>query len=80
MRLVSFKQGRRASYGLLQNGRILDLPELETIMRTRLDKRKDMEVVIRADLRATVKHLQETTDVCHRLGVKTPNVSYQVSP
>jgi biopolymer transport protein ExbD len=68
------KDGRK-----IVDGRERELPDLESIVKERVEKHRDAEVVIRADVRAKVADLQAATEVCHRLGVKTPNISYEAA-
>jgi biopolymer transport protein ExbD len=58
------------------HGATKSLEELEEILRKRLEANKGAEIVVRADRRALVEHLQETTEICHRLGLETPKISY----
>jgi biopolymer transport protein ExbD len=61
------------------DGRVRTLEEIEEFIRARRARQPDVDVVLRADKRALVEHLAEALEICHRLGVKTPNVSYQAS-
>jgi len=57
------------------DGRPRALEELEKIVRERR-RDEDCEVVVRADLRGQVGPLAEALEICHRLGFKTPNITY----
>lgn len=59
------------------NGREKTLEEIEAIIRKRLEEDEEAEFVVRSDLRARVGDLGSVTEICHRLGVKTPKISYQ---
>ncbi|MCZ6792799.1 MAG: biopolymer transporter ExbD [Planctomycetota bacterium] len=59
------------------NGREKTLEEIEAIIRKRLEEDEKAEFVVRSDLRARVGDLGSVTEICHRLGVKTPKISYQ---
>ena len=61
------------------NGRERTLEEIEEIIRKRLEEDDKAEFVLRADLRARVGDLGGVTEICHRLGIKTPKISYQRS-
>jgi len=52
------------------------IEELEEIVRARRAEKEDSEVVVRADVRAYVGPLAEALEICHRLGFKTPKVTY----
>lgn len=65
------KDGRK-----IVDGQPRTIEELEEIVRARRAEKGDAEVVVRADVRAYVGPLAETLEVCHRLGFKTPNVTY----
>lgn len=58
------------------HGETKTLEELEKIIRERVERSAGAEIVIRADRRARVGHLQETTEICHRLGLETPKIAY----
>ncbi|HLU48064.1 MAG TPA: biopolymer transporter ExbD [Planctomycetota bacterium] len=58
------------------HGQAKSLEEIEEILRERIAQKKGSDVVIRADRRALVGHLQETTEICHRLGLETPKIAY----
>ena len=60
------------------DGQVYNLQELEEMIRTRKKKDNNLEVVVRPDERSMVRFLSETTEICHRLGVKTPKISYEV--
>jgi biopolymer transport protein ExbD len=62
------------------DGRIRSLEEVESLLRERLSERPETEVVVRADTRGVVQHLAQTLETCHRLGIKTPKVSYEAAP
>ena len=66
------KDGRR-----IVDGKPRTLEELEEIVRERREARQDAEVVVRADVRSHVGPLAEALEICHRLGFKTPNVTYE---
>ena len=66
------KDGRK-----IVEGKPRSLQELEEIVRTRKAQRQDSEVVVRADVRGLVGPLAETLEICHRLGFKTPNITYE---
>ena len=66
------KEGRK-----IVDGRPRTLAELEAIVRDRRAAREDAEVVLRADIRGQVAPLAETLEICHRLGFKTPNITYE---
>jgi biopolymer transport protein ExbD len=66
------RDGRR-----LVDGKQRTLEEVEEIVRARKSQREATDVVIRADVRALVGSLQEVTEICHRLGIKTPHVAYE---
>ena len=68
------KEGRK-----MVNGREKTLEEIEAIIRQRAAEDKEAEIVLRADRRARVAHLEETTEICHRLGITTPKISYGVA-
>ena len=64
------KEGRT-----IVDGRSCTFEELETIVRERRRK-TDAEVTVRADSRGIIEPLQRTQELCHRLGFKTPHVTY----
>ncbi|MBI4607355.1 MAG: biopolymer transporter ExbD [Planctomycetes bacterium] len=66
------KEGRR-----LVDGKQRTLEELEELLRARKGARSDLDVVVRADVRGLLAPFMETVEVCHRLGVKTPNITYE---
>jgi biopolymer transport protein ExbD len=66
------KDGRK-----IVDGKPRTLVELEDIVRTRKGQRQNSEVVVRADIRGLVGSLAETLEICHRLGFKTPNITYE---
>ena len=66
------KEGKK-----IVDGRPRTLEELEAIVRERRAAREDAEVVLRADIRGQVAPLAETLEICHRLGFKTPNITYE---
>jgi biopolymer transport protein ExbD len=66
------KDGQR-----IVDGKTRTLEELEEIVRRRREEGADSEVVVRADVRARVGPLAEALEICHRLGFKTPNVTYE---
>jgi biopolymer transport protein ExbD len=53
------------------------LEEIEEIIRNRKTQKPDVEVVVRADIRGFLGPFMETVEICHRLGVKTPNITYE---
>jgi biopolymer transport protein ExbD len=59
----------------LVEGHSRSLEQLENLVRERR-KEKDVEVVLRADVRGYVGPLAEALEICHRLGFKTPNITY----
>lgn len=61
------------------HGRERTLEEIEEVIRSQIEEGSGAEVVVRADKRSTVVYLAETLEICHRLGIKTPNVSYEAS-
>jgi len=66
------KDGRK-----IVDGKPRTAEELEEIVRSRRAQRENAEVVVRADIRAFVAPLAETLEICHRLGFKTPSITYQ---
>ena len=73
--LVVINIDQHGNKSVEQRPRSLD--EIETLLRERLKDRPETEVVVRADRRALVQHLEETLEICHRLGIKTPKVPYE---
>ena len=59
------------------NGVEKTLEELEEIIRERIEEHRESEVVLRSDRRALVAHLMETTEICHRLGLEAPKITYR---
>jgi biopolymer transport protein ExbD len=66
------REGRRKI-----DGTIRTLEEVEAVIRERKGAREDLEVVARADVRGPVLALAEVFEICHRLGLKTPNFAYE---
>lgn len=66
------KDGRK-----IVGGRSRTLEELEAIVRARRTENANAEVVIRVDVRARVLAEREVTEICHRLGFKSPNIAYE---
>jgi biopolymer transport protein ExbD len=66
------KDGRK-----IVDGKPRTLVELEEIVRTRKSQKQNAEVVVRADIRGLVGPLAEALEICHRLGFKTPNITYE---
>ena len=60
----------------LVHGKERTLEELEGILRTRIEENPEGDVIVRADKRATVAHFAETTEICHRLGLRDPKLTY----
>ena len=60
-------------------GKERTLEQLEAFLRGWRENHPDAEVTVRTDREAYAYHLQEVTEICHRLGVKTPNISYATS-
>ena len=58
------------------DGRFQSLTELEEFLRNWKSEHPDAEVVVRSDRRGLNAHTAETLELCHRLGIKTPNISY----
>ena len=65
------KDGRKKVHGLERT-----LEEIEEIIRASVEENKESDIVVRADRRAIVAHLLETTEICHRLGINDPKVTY----
>ena len=61
------------------DGKERTLDQLEEFLRGWREEHPDAEVTVRTDREAYAYHLQEVTEICHRLGVKTPNISYAAS-
>lgn len=58
------------------DGRERTLAELEEFLRRWRAEHPEAEVVVRTDSRALVLYQKEVLEICHRLGIKTPNISY----
>ncbi len=58
------------------DGRKLELEELEEFLRGWRQDHPDAEVVVRSDKRSLNVHTSDTLEICHRIGIKTPNMSY----
>jgi biopolymer transport protein ExbD len=52
------------------------LPALTDVVKAAVAKNRDASVIVRADERATVKHLAAVLEICKRAGVKQANLSY----
>lgn len=61
------------------DGKPRNLEEVETLIRDRLRERPETEVVVRADRRALVRYLDETLEICHRLGIKFPKRPFEAT-
>jgi biopolymer transport protein ExbD len=59
------------------DGRFLELEELEEFLRQWREEHPDADVVVRSDVRGVVVHTAETLEICHRIGITIPNVSYE---
>ena len=60
------------------DGKPRTLAELEEIVRARKSQRQNLEVVVRVDRRGLFEPVADALEVCHRLGFKTPNLSYEI--
>lgn len=59
------------------DGKSRTIEELEEIVRTRRAEKEDTVVVLRADVRGQVGPLSQATEICHRIGFKTPSIAYE---
>lgn len=66
------REGRK-----LIHGRERTLEEVENVVREKIETQRDAEIVVRADRRTLVTYLAETLEICHRLGIEKPKVSYE---
>ena len=61
------------------DGKPRPLEDVESIVRERRASREDAEVVLRVDVRGQFAPFAETLEICHRLGFKSPHITYEQS-
>ena len=59
------------------DGKPRSLVELEEIVRARKAQKQNAEVVLRVDHRGDRAPVLEALEVCHRLGFKIPNITFE---